>query len=357
MGKHTSTITINGQNYQQTNRPRNVDGIVRVQKGVPALPTALAPHKAHAVANPTVKKPVMDIARPQPKSGASRKPEPATTLMRTAVKKPQPAVKRRVKVVHPAPALAASATNTTVTRSPKEVSHMTESERLARAAQIKKSHLIKHFTPLTSIKPQPVAAAATPASSFTPVKTADMGAARRQPTTNDLLQAALQKADSHTQPRPAKAKRHARKLKITTAAVVFAVLLGGAVYQNLGTLKLRMAANEAGFAASMPAVRPSGYHMSSLEAASGFVGIDFKSNSDNRSYKITQKPSDLTSSALRDSYVVEKADSYQTVSAAGRTIYLYGDRNATWVNGGIWYLVESNGSLSNQQLIEIAASM
>jgi hypothetical protein len=70
-----------------------------------------------------------------------------------------------------------------------------------------------------------------------------------------------------------------------------------------------------------------------------------------------QKQSTWDSTALHDNFVAAKNGSYQTIQSAGRTIYTYGNGNATWVNSGVWYQVTSNGSLKMNDLVNLANSM
>lgn len=351
MGKQSSTIIINGQRYHRT-----LEGVVSNKKIAAKSVRPLASAAKQARPQTIVSKPIMDVAR-HPGKTAGRHPSGSTTLMRTSVKKPAADIKRRIKLIQPAGAAAVS-----VKHNPQPVRYSTEEERSRRAAEIKKSHLIKHFTPLTAIKPQ-LPDGRHSDTAFRPVKLVPSHVfqkVQQRHSATDIFQSALQKASSHEQ-KPVKFKRSAhRGLKLTAGALCALVLLGAVAYLNLGNLKLRLAASRAGFAATMPSVKPAGYHLDNLQAQSGMVATAFKSNSDNnRRYTITQKTSDMTSTMLRDQVFksVPGGSSYQTVEAAGRTVFLYGNRSATWVNGGVLYKVESNGSLSNQQLLEIAASM
>ena len=60
---------------------------------------------------------------------------------------------------------------------------------------------------------------------------------------------------------------------------------------------------------------------------------------------------------LLDNYVSVSNRDYQTKEEKGRTVYIYDDSNATWVDGGIWYQIEGDSSLSSDQLLNIVASM
>jgi len=60
---------------------------------------------------------------------------------------------------------------------------------------------------------------------------------------------------------------------------------------------------------------------------------------------------------LLSNFITPSYPQHQTVQASGLTIYLYNDHSATWVNGGIWYVVQSDGSLNDRQLIDLATSL
>jgi hypothetical protein len=94
-----------------------------------------------------------------------------------------------------------------------------------------------------------------------------------------------------------------------------------------------------------------------MDSGPGVVATEFKSNSDDRAYNLTQKQSDWTSRELYDNYVKPLDAKAISAQAGGRTVYFYGDGNATWVNAGIWYLVQSHGSLDNRQLLALAESL
>jgi hypothetical protein len=72
---------------------------------------------------------------------------------------------------------------------------------------------------------------------------------------------------------------------------------------------------------------------------------------------LTQTASNWDSQALKENFVATVGKDYQVVQSAGRTIYTYGDNNATWVNGGIWYKIDSAGSLTSVELVDLATSM
>jgi hypothetical protein len=157
-----------------------------------------------------------------------------------------------------------------------------------------------------------------------------------------------------------KAKK-SRVKKVMSYALVTSLLitLGGGIfaYKNFNRIGFYVASSQAGFHASFPGYNPSGYTMNGVSSAAGIIQSNFKSNSDSRNYNLNEKPSRWTSDDLLNNYVSGiSQSSYQTVNSGGKTIYLYGNGNATWVNSGLWYVITSNNSLSDKQLIQIAST-
>lgn len=141
------------------------------------------------------------------------------------------------------------------------------------------------------------------------------------------------------------------------AAVGLSVLLLGViVVQNQDGVRLQMASAKAGFDVSLPDYRPAGYALGQIDYSQGAAAERFRGPNGSH-YTITQEKSDWDSQALLKNFVVADYGSYQTVAAGGRTIFLYGGHNATWVYGGVWYIIQADGSVSNQQLIDLAASL
>ncbi len=76
-----------------------------------------------------------------------------------------------------------------------------------------------------------------------------------------------------------------------------------------------------------------------------------------QSFTVLQKKSNWDSQTLLENFVATSNEDYQGYQSNGRTVYVYGKGNATWVNGGIWYQIKATGDLANEQLVKIAASM
>ncbi len=292
------------------------------------------------------------------------RPQKSKTLMRAAVKKPLAtnAGKQPQPSVQPKTVFGKTSITSRVSSIPRL--------RQEHADHTQKSKLINRFgtfsassTIIKKIAPLEVRQAPPQQLPTTPLQTSG------QNKTADLLDRALQAAQGHTEPfyahKKAIHKRLANKIGISSRAMaistsVFAgLLLGGFYsYQNVPNLAMRVAAARAGFNATMPGYQPSGFAFKGpVQYSAGQVVVAFKSNSDERAYKLTQQTSNWSSDSLLNSYVVAGGKQYQTYQDRGRTIYIYDGTNATWVNGGIWYQVEGNSALSSDQLVRIATSL
>jgi hypothetical protein len=184
-----------------------------------------------------------------------------------------------------------------------------------------------------------------------------------------MIEAALANAQSHEQTHhhtsKKKKSRLTRKLGVSaktlsmSSAVLAVVLLAGFfAVQNVPNLAMRVAATRAGFNASMPAYKPSGFSFKGpINYSSGRVTVSFVSNSDDRTYELTQRNSDWNTDALLANFVVEENKQYQTYVDKGRTLFIYDDSNATWVDNGIWYQIEGESDMTTDQLARIAASI
>lgn len=149
-----------------------------------------------------------------------------------------------------------------------------------------------------------------------------------------------------------------KALNIGAAVLAGVLLLGFIAYQNVPNLSLKLAASRAGFDAHMPGYQPSGFSLKGpIEYGSGYITLNFQSNSDARNFHITQKVSNWTSQSLKDNFLAANDLQYQTFQDKGKTIYIYNTDNATWVSGGVWYQVEGDSSLNSDQLMRIANSI
>ncbi len=263
-----------------------------------------------------------------------------------------------------------------------------EKERLQRAQRVKKSNKIKRFvSPLHSstrnitekaqhnstkkdkaLENRNVYKNDSYLAAISPINQKVASPVKPHPKTEEVIANAMLNSNSHQakKDRPVKPKhRLARNLGLSRKATNVAltaltiIILGGFVlYQNIPNLSMRIASSRAGFSANMPAYKPSGFTMSGpIEYGPGKVKISFSSNSDQRSFSLTQQVSNWNSSALVDNYMVASNKQFQTLDDNGKTIYIYDSSNATWVSGGVWYQIEGNSSLNSDQLLKIANSI
>lgn len=180
----------------------------------------------------------------------------------------------------------------------------------------------------------------------------------------DVFERALQRANSHQEQTAAseleEAKRSFFKRRfVGFGATVAAVLvLGGFIaYQNQTNISMHYAASKAGIAASLPGFSPKGYEAGRLTYSSGLVAVSYKNPNSGQGFSLIQRQSNWDSDALREDFVADQSKYYKTIQTAGRTIYTYGDNNATWVNGGIWYRIDSPGGLTTDQIVKLATSI
>lgn len=179
---------------------------------------------------------------------------------------------------------------------------------------------------------------------------------RQEPHLTDKFTEALHSAESHLEVFTEE-KLHSKKtrrLTFATASIMSVFLIGFAVYQAVPFVRIKLASDKAGFSASLPSYSPSGFSLSNnLEADSGEVTLAYNSRTNDQNYKITETPSEWNSESLLNNYIVASNKQFQRLEDKGRTIFLYDDSSATWLDNGVWYRLEGNASLSNDQLLKI----
>ncbi|HVA11463.1 MAG TPA: hypothetical protein VNG32_04855, partial [Candidatus Dormibacteraeota bacterium] len=278
-------------------------------------------------------------------------PKTSQILMRSVVKKPGPGLKRQIKISE---------------NIDREISKIPPSDvalnislskqhpgRNQRAALTEQSGSISHFvTPSTSPVFKPVSpdiSEPSPAPgtnpSAPPISPADI-----------LLHRALNRANAHEQPQAEKTTSKHYRIAFIAAPVLVAALLIIGVH-DLTSLQLKVASAKAGFSTSLPAYHPAGFALNQLSYNSGIFSSEYSANNSNRGYVITQKSTSWNTQDLLNNYVATLTTSYRVVRLGNRTIYLYGNGSASWVSGGIWYQIDSDGSLSESQIIDTINSL
>lgn len=376
-------------------------------------------HQAATAAKPATK----HTARPTPTQAAIRKTQPARTLMRRAVAKPQAAI-AKPHIKPQAPVQTAVVTQSPI--KPKLTASNIDRQRSHRATAIDRSRLVKHFqsgefvthAPARSLAPvapkamtvqqtaKPIAKPAAAAIHHTdltaakpvynapqrnaagsnrpqhlrtslrrPAAATTAAQPNKQPAAptaaiahnddneQDIFERALAMATSHQEQPPKQsmlkaAKRRKRARRLTSLAAgfaVFALLVGFIAYQNKASIQMQLASAKAGFAASTPVYKPEGYAMGKVAYEPGTVTAMY--NKAAKSFTIVQKQSNWDSQTLLENFVATSNEDYQGYESNGRTIYLYGNGKATWVDGGIWYQINAGNVLPTDQLVKVAASM
>jgi hypothetical protein len=322
------------------------------------------------IVRPTQSPKFMDMVRPGKVNPLKPKNlEKSKTLMRSVVQKPNHSAMGQ-KLVASSPLTVSNAPQVTQKNS---ISSL-DIERQNRANQSAKSTLVSRFSSSTTesaekleeiIKPaeinvSPEVIETPPAPKSPPVIDPMVKASRQAQPSMKLFEQALSQATAHQEPPIEKrSSKLAKRLSLSLAGILIVLVAGGfLVYHNVPRIDLFVASSRAGFTATTPGYSPAGYDLANVSSADGVINASYHSNSDSRAYTIKERDTTWDSNTLLDSYVVGVAgQNYETVQSAGRTIYIYGNKDATWVNGGIWYVITDNNSLSDQQLIQLATSM
>lgn len=316
-----------------------------VMDGVVKHPAKAKRH--HLKAKPQAAKPAAHRTSHTPVPAHRHKPQPSATLMRQAVSKPAHKSHHTSPTVHHDERTA---------------------QRLARAQAIKKSHHIQRFP-----AHHPAHRSVTKKHASLPVEHAPAEAAAPKThhaapvhppaplsESESLVSNALKNARAHesNQPFTKKPRKRRPHANLAMAAIAILILAGFFVYQNIPNLSMRLAATRAGFSAQLPGYKPSGFTQDKVVSYSpGKVTVSWHSNSDSRAYQLTQQVSNWNSQALADNYLAKNNKQYQTFEANGKTIYIYDNGSATWVNGGVWYQITGQASLNTDQVIRIANSI
>ncbi len=346
MTKYQDIIELNGKTYNLRSPNSQATSISGIKKPAKVVSTGnfITP-KPQTVIKPIAPKKPAVISRP-PKhreSGANssrHQLQRSSILMRKSVSKPkQPHKVTEIINVYS-----------------KSASHI----RAGRASQAQQSPFIRKFSsgskPIQA-KLEPISVAPTP-QKF-PVLNNNISANKiiSGPSKADqLVNQTLQNISSAPAIKTKKPKKH-KKLKWGSAIASVLVLVGVVTYMNLPNMNIKLASAQAGFSASVPGYKPDGYSLArQISHQAGQVILGFKSNTDDRSYTVKQEVSNWNSQTLLDNIITSRNLAFTTSSDNGLTIYLYDNGKATWVNGGIWYQIDSNG-LNSTQLTNIANSL
>lgn len=309
------------------------------------VPTAVQHHAGHA----HMHKPGVNVHHHQPQH--------SQTLMRSAVHKPELQMKPNIRPQMAVEIAARPASSLSRKRSVAAV----DVSRLERAGRIAKHQAVRKFHAISygQMPVQAAAAVAADAVPVIPVQPQPLLTHTPSPIQQhaDIFENAIKHAHSHQQPAVPRRRTHHRRFVNLVAGVAGLLILGGFVaYLNMPNIQLHIASVEAGFHASMPGYKPTGYALrGGIQHRGGTISMRFSSG--DSSYQIIQQSSNWDSQALLDN-TLALSGPHQTVERAGRTIYVYGNgSNASWVTGNVRFDITGNASLDTDQLADIAASM
>ncbi len=298
----------------------------------------------------------------QPASNAAKNPQKSQTLARKAVRKPEHItnVKQPEKPGIHKKKLGVSPRREFMAREIQKSPHIRKfGEEQARSSVVKKQ------LPLP-VKQPPTAHNHVIDTQGYP----QHHSPNHQRASSKMIEAALANAESHNEQSPLSVKKSrrsklSRRLGISSRAfalssgvLAFVLLAGFYAVQNVPNLSMKVAASRAGFDARMPGYTPSGFSFRGpINYEPGEVAVKYHANSDDREFSVVQRNSNWNSDALLANFIEEENKQYQTYLDRGRTLYIYDESNATWIDDGIWYQIEGDSGMTTDQLIRIASSI
>lgn len=146
-------------------------------------------------------------------------------------------------------------------------------------------------------------------------------------------------------------------LALSCAAVaVFAIVYF--VNLNMPDISMRVAAMQTGIDATYPSYVPRGFSLSDITSEENKIVLNFINTENNDAFSLVEEKSSWDSNALLSNFVKDEyGENYSVIREQGLTIYI-NNSDATWVNGGVVYKIETtSGSLTKKQISAIATSL
>lgn len=332
---------------------------------------AVQHHKETARPKPHVKADIMPAKKHgavrQAKVIAAHQPQKSTILMRTAVKKPTFKMKTPIKTQ--APTEMAAAPIATIV--PKASAYRVEPRRVERAQSVARSQRIRRFAASNATASNANVAVVAPITRSSqnvarPAIRADSARSAHhhqaphhttpaKPAHQDMFEAAIAHASSHLEPAPKLSRRNHRWLHVTAVAITFLAVGAAVMWANKANIEVHFASMRAGFHVVVPSYEPDGYVLNgNVQTNNGKATLDYRSGA--ASYTVSEQASSWDSATLASSTVALQ-HSPQVMQTAGRTVYLYGNGDAMWVDGGVLYNLTANGNLTNSEVANLAASL
>jgi|GEM_PF-1639490 len=207
--------------------------------------------------------------------------------------------------------------------------------------------------PTEAISPQPVAA---------PQQSNDIYSSPIAPSNLAVNSAAIEQVSAGLPDASNKTSSIKKVLKPASVAVSIVTLfmVGAYIWKvNYPNLAFKIASAKAGIVATVPGYMPSGFDLGGeIQTNPGSISYSLQSSQSGKKILISQSKTDWDSQALAENYVAPKAENYLALQAQGLTVYILGKNQATWVNHGTWYKIESSdSSLDQDQIIRMATSL
>ncbi len=143
-------------------------------------------------------------------------------------------------------------------------------------------------------------------------------------------------------------------------SIVTLFMLGAYIWKvNYPNLAFKIASAKAGIVANLPGYMPSGFDLGGeIQTNPGSVSYTLQNEQAAKRILVSQTKTDWDSQALAENYVAPKSENYLALQAQGLTVYIFGKNQATWVNHGTWYKIESpDRSLEQEEIIRMATSL
>lgn len=246
--------------------------------------------------------------------------------------------------------------------------------RATRAQVVPRSDMVKKFNPKVQshrvIKREaPLAVAAPTQSHHLSDKVTQLATSTEAQvvTTFDAIEASLRNATSHLETFEGKVANSSfwervgfknKLANLATLGFTGFLLFGFFAYQNIANVEMQVAAARSGVSADLPKYKPAGFSVGKgIKAEPGRVSVTFTSNTNDKEFTLSQQASNWSSESLLTNHVLASKQPFQTYQDEGKTVYIYDNSNATWVNGGVWYQISGDASLTSDQLLRIASSI
>lgn len=361
MAKHI--IHLNGKSYDAVSGQlidTNISSATRDTQDKPVSSTKLTKQEATHKKSTTQSSPTVHAHRAT-ESSAKHQAMRSKTLMRHTVKRPKLAedssgykISVHKTTTETRQTSHSDGTKIAITKNPlvRRFSDISDSSHIHKksADTVEVHKATRSTTPSVSLAPPPISIQSTkPAKSI------------KKSTTMSSFLNAIEHAEAHQQPKLKRSKQRNSRSVFANAAyftIALTLIAGFFAYQNIPNISLRIASNNSGLEGKKPSQTPSGFSMNNKIAySSGQITLFFKSNSDNRTFSLTQTASVWDSESLKQNFLTKNNKEFQAIDSNGKKLYFYDKNNVTWVDEGTWYNLESDTDLSRSQLHSLADSI